>query len=66
MVDIKVVETEQEDYFELLIERTILLTAHSSPSDDHKKGNSSDQPPWDPQGGSVSQYTRIDRTSKSW
>ena len=24
-VDIKVVETEQEDYFELLIERTILL-----------------------------------------
>ena len=27
------------------------IPAHSSPSDDHKKGCSSDQPPWDPQGG---------------
>ena len=26
------------------------IPAHSSPSDDHKKGCSSDQPPWDPQG----------------
>ena len=25
--------------------------AHSSPSDDNNKGCSSDQPPWDPQGG---------------
>ena len=27
------------------------IPAHSSPSDDNNKGCSSDQPPWDPQGG---------------